>query len=343
MEDNRLEINASRQFTSWLYESKISLAFSTYQAGKLFMIGLNPEGRISVFERNFERCMGLLSHGNGLYLSTLYQIWRMENILEPGQLHNGYDALYVPQVSYVTGDVDAHDLGIAENGRLIFANTLFSCIAEVSETHSFKPIWNPSFITRLSAEDRCHLNGLAMRDGKPAFTTAVSTTDIHEGWREHRQRGGVAIDVEKKSVICGGFSMPHSPRWYQGKLWLHDSGNGYFGYVDFASGKFEKIAFCPGYLRGLAFHGDFAVVGLSRPRNNKTFEGLALEDRLKEKNVAARCGLQVIDLKKGDIVHSLSMEGIVEEIYDVVVLSGIRRPSAIGFKTEEIRRTVSMG
>ena len=108
-------------------------------------------------------------------------------------------------------------------------------------------------------------------------------------------------------------------------------------------GKFEPVAFCPGYARGLAFVGDFAVVGLSKPRENKTFSGLALDDRLKEKNIEARCQLQVIDLKRGDVVHSLRMEGIVTELYDVIVLPGARRPTALGFKTDEIRRVISVG
>jgi hypothetical protein len=51
----------------------------------------------------------------------------------------------------------------------------------------------------------------------------------------------------------------------------------------------------------------------------------------------------VIDLRSGDIVHSLRIEGVVEELYDVQVLPGVRRPMAIGFKTDEIRRLVTMG
>ena len=131
--------------------------------------------------------------------------------------------------------------------------------------------------------------------------------------------------------------------YQSGKLWLLDSGNGNFGYVDLERGRFEPVAFCPGYARGLAFIGDFAVVGLSKPRENKTFSGLALDDRLREKNIEARCQLQVIDLKRGDVVHSLRIEGVVSELYDVVVLPGVRRPTALGFKSDEIRRVISVG
>ena len=113
---------------------------------------------------------------------------------------------------------------------------------------------------------RCHLNGLALVDGEPAYVTAVSRSDVPSGWRERRQDGGCVIDVRSNEVILTGLSMPHSPRWYRGKLWLLNSGTGDFGYVDEKTGAFEPLAFCPGYLRGLAFHGDCAVVGLSLER-----------------------------------------------------------------------------
>ena len=101
-------------------------------------------------------------------------------------------------------------------------------------------------------------------------------------------------------IVVEGLSMPHSPRYYDGKLWLLDSGSGYFGYVDMDKGAFERVAFCPGYLRGLSFHGHFAIVGLSKQRGNRTFSGLALDDGLKERDADPRCGLQVIDLRTGD-------------------------------------------
>jgi len=150
------------------------------------------------------------------------------------------------------------------------------------------------------------------------------------------------IDVDSNEIIAEGFSMPHSPRWYQDKLWLLDSGNGDFGYVDIGTGKFEPVCLCPGYARGLSFIGDFAVVGLSRPRHNKTFSGLNLDNRLKEKNTEPRSGLIVVDLRTGDVVHSLRITGIIEELYDVATIANVRNPMAIGFKNDEIRRMISI-
>ena len=340
----QLEFSSSRQFPEWLAEQTVSLAFTTYRAGKLFFIGLNPEtSRLSIFERTFERCMGLTVAGNALYMSSLYQLWRFENAVPDGEAHDGYDRVFVPQVGYVTGDIDVHDIGLDAEGRVVFVNTLFSCLATVSETHSFIPIWQPPYISRLAAEDRCHLNGLAMEDGRPCYVTAVSQTDATDGWRERRRDGGVVIDVETGQIVADGLSMPHSPRVYRDKLWVHDSGTGYFGTIDTARGTFEPLAFCRGYLRGLAFIGDFAVVGLSLPRGSRTFEGLALEDELAKRGVEPMCAIQVIDLRSGDIVHWLRIDGIVEELYDVVVMPDVRRPMAIGFRTDEIRRVISVG
>lgn len=213
----------------------------------------------------------------------------------------------------------------------------------VSESHSFVPLWQPTFISKLAAEDRCHLNGLAMQQGKAKYVTAVSQSDVAEGWREHRANGGCVIDVESNEIVLRGLSMPHSPRWHQEKLWLLNSGTGEFGFADLKRGVFEPVAFCPGYLRGCAFYGDFVVVGISQPRHNKTFSGLALDEKLHQKNVEPRCGLLVIDLKSGDIVHSLRIEGVVLELYDVVALLGVRHPMAIGFRSDEIRRVITMG
>lgn len=338
-----LEVTASRQFTAWLAEQQISLVFTTYQIGKVFFIGLKPDGQLSIFERSFNRAMGLCAEGNRLYLGTLYQIWRFENLLDPGQLHDGYDRLYVPQVGYTTGDVDAHDLAVDGQGRVVFANTLFSCLAGLSETHSFTPRWQPPFISKLAAEDRCHLNGLALQEGVPAYVTAVSRSDAADGWREHRRDGGLLVDVVRNEIVVGGLSMPHSPRWHHDRLWLLNSGTGQFGYADLEAVRFEPVCFCPGYLRGLSFIGNFALAGLSKPRHNRTFSGLALDETLQTRHVEARCGVQVIDLRTGDVVHWLRLEGLVEELYDVVVLPGVRRPMALGFKTDEIRRMISIG
>jgi uncharacterized protein (TIGR03032 family) len=333
-----LELTGSRLFTAWLAGARASLAFTTYQAGKLFLIGLRPDGRLSIFERTFPRSMGLgVGPGGTIWMSSLYQLWRFENFLDPGATKDGYDALYVPVAGHTTGDIDIHDIHAGPDGRPVFVATRFNCLATIAERASFAPLWRPPFIHRIAAEDRCHLNGFAVRDGCPAFVTCVAATNVVEGWREHRRNGGRVIDIASGETVAGGLSMPHSPRLYKGRLWLVQSGTGEFGHVDLASGRFEPACFLPGYARGVAFVGEHAVIGVSRPRENRTFEGLALNERLEREGVGPLCHLAVVNLATGDVEHRLVIEGVVEELYDVAVLPGVIRPMVIGFRTEEIR------
>ena len=341
--DPWVEVTGSPYLPHWLAEQKVSLAFTTYQTGKLFLLGRHPEGRLAVFERTFNRAMGLWADGQTLWMSTLYQLWRFENYLRPGELYQGHDRLYVPKVGNTTGDLDIHDVSIDSAGRPVFVATAFGCIATLSDRASFSPLWRPPFLSKLAAEDRCHLNGLGLADGRPRYATAVSLSDVVDGWRDRRRDGGVVFDIPDGRVIASGLSMPHSPRLYRGRLWLHNSGTGQFGSIDPSGGPFEPLTFCPGYLRGLAFVGDYAIVGLSRPRDDKTFGGLALEDELAKRGTEARCGLLIIDLRTGDVAHWLRVEGLVRELYDVAVLPGVSRPMALGFKTDEIQRTVAIG
>lgn len=341
----KFAVDMSRGFTAWLAAQNASLAITTYQVGKIIFFGVDGEANFWSFNRNIGRCLGMAMDpdAQGFWVSSDVQFYRFENILKGDEAGPaGSDAYYAPRMSYFTGDLDIHDVGIGRDGQPVFVNTLFNCLAKPSIASSFEPVWTPSFISRLAAEDRCHLNGLAMKDGEPAFVSAVSETDVFSSWRQHRNDGGVIIDVKTNEVICRGLSMPHSPRWHDGKLWVHNSGCGEFGYVDMDKGEFVPVSFCPGYLRGLSFMNGYAVVGLSLPRDNKTFSGLELDDRLREKKVSPVAGLYFIDLKTGDIAHSINFEGIVTELYDVAVLPSIKQPSAIGPTSEEVKRTLVM-
>ena len=343
-EDAQLVLTPSRHLPRWLAETGCSLAFTTYQAGKLFLIGIQADGRLSIFERSFPRCMGLASTADGrrLILSTQYQIYRLDNAMPSDETRDGFDALYVPRMSWITGDLDVHDVALDRIGRPIFISTLFSCLATVSDGFSFKPLWRPNFVSKLAPEDRCHLNGLAAENGEPRYVTAVSTSDVSDGWRDKRTDGGVLIDIASDRVVLEGLSMPHSPRLYKGRVWLLNSGAGQFGFADPDTGRFEPIAFCPGYARGLAMIGDYAVIGLSLARKTRTFHGLPLDQALQDHGAEARCGIIVVNINSGDTVAWLRIEGIVDELYDVISLPAVTRPSALGFKTDEIERFISI-
>ncbi len=105
---------------------------------------------------------------------------------------------------------------------------------------------------------------------------------------------------------------------------------------------FEAIAFCPGYARGLAFIGSFALVGLSLARENRTLQGLPLDQAPLSRGGDPRCGLLVIDTRNGDTVEWVRIEGVVREFFDVGVLPDVINPASIGFVGDEINRVVSI-
>ncbi len=308
---------------------------SSYQTGQLYLVGVNAKNGVNFHEVGVGRAMGLWADPQRILLATENQLIRFENVLGPDQRMGEADKHYVPRVAHTTGDLDIHDIVVRNDGVIIFANTLYSCLATLSNVHSFKPYWVPPFISKLAAEDRCHLNGIAMKDGKPAYVTATSHADIVGGWRERRETGGCVIDVASNEVITEKLSMPHSPRWHDGKLWVLNSGTGYLGTVNFQTGAFQPHTFLPGFVRGLAFHNNHAIVGLSLPRNG-TFSGLQLDDELKTRDGEPWCGVQIINLTTGDVVEWIRFQTAVTELLDVCAIPGVRLPSAHASSSPEI-------
>lgn len=334
-------ISVSRGLGGWLARTGCSLAFTSYQTGQLFLVGRLPEGQISFHQQNYVRAMGVHASPQRLYVGSLFQIWRLENVLAPHERANErFDRLYVPRNAQTTGDIDVHELGIDRTGRVIFVNTKFSCLATMSVTHGFKPLWKPPFISRLAAEDRCHLNGLAMHDGAPAYVTAVSRSDMINGWRDRRHEGGVLIDVRTDRIVTDQLSMPHSPRVAADGIWLLDSGRGMLARIDPQTGGREDIAFCPGFLRGLALHRGYAVVTVSLPRDG-AFEGLALQEELKARDGEAWCGVCIVDLRTGDLVEWIRFSGAIRELFDVAVIAGAACPMALGIGSPDIQSLIS--
>ena len=337
----KIDINFSRGLAEFLAGNKISLAFTSYQTGRLYLIGHGPDGALTLHEAGYSQAMGVAGDGERIYLGTLTQIVRLENVLQVGQIANEkHDKVYVPRNMQTTGDIDIHEIGIRSNGVMVFINTKYGCLCEPSLVHSFKPIWKPKFISKIAPEDRCHLNGLAMVDGRPKYVSAVCKSDVIDGWRDRRHDGGVVIDIETDEVMIEGLSMPHSPRWYDGKLWVLNSGSGELGWINPDDKSFNSVAFCPGFLRGLAFHNGHAFVTLSKPRHGR-FEGLALDGKLKDKDADAWCGVQVINLASGNVVQWIRFDGAITELFDICVLPGVKNPLTLGPNSQEIKDFVT--
>lgn len=335
VEDQPVRYSMSGSFVGFLHAHNIALALTSYQSGRLYLLSRNPKGGLMVNEQNFHKAMGLHPAGNALYLATLGSVIRLENILNPGQwINETFTQCYVPRTIHFTGILDTHDVALTLSGNIVFVNTLYNCLATVSQAHSFRPVWRPPFISSLVAEDRCHLNGLALDDGEVGYVTAVSRSDTVDGWRDRRKDGGIVMDVRTNEIVCEGLSMPHSPRVHQGELYVLNSGTGELGRVDRKTRSFRPVAFCPGFVRGLSFHGRHAVVGLSRPRYER-FEGLALDRRLAEADSTPWTGVQVIDLDTGRCAHWFRIDGQVAELYDTAVLPGVGCAKSIAFPGNE--------
>ena len=328
-----------------------SLLVTTYQAGKLVVVRTDG-GVINTHFRAFNKPMGMAVGRGRLAIGTAVDVWEFRNVpavtakLDPPGKH---DACYLPRSAHVTGDVQIHEMayvgavcdrdgasgqyrsigvGDASHGeRLWFVNTRFSCLATHDPDHSFAPVWRPRFISQLTPDDRCHLNGLGLLSGRPRWATALGETDTSGGWRENKKSGGILIDMESNEVIARGLSMPHSPRWHAGRLWLLESGTGSLGHVDLASGRYEPIVHLDGFTRGLEMVGNLAFVGLSQVRETAVFSGIQITERLQE--TERTCGVWVIDIQRGQVIAFLKFEEAVQEIFAVCLLPGIRFPDLI--------------
>ena len=312
----------------------ISLVVSTYQAGKAILVRKDG-GALNTHFRSFAKPMGVTADPNRLTIGGSNTVWDYHNMpavarkLEPVGKH---DACYIPRRIHVTGDIDIHELAWDDKNELWLVNTRFCCLCTLDPQHSFYPRWRPPFITAYAPEDRCHLNGLAMVDGRPKYVTALGETDTAGGWRANKARGGILMDIETNEILLRGLSMPHSPRWYQGKLWVLESGEGSLAVVDLERRTWRMVAQVPGFTRGIDFVGPLAFVGLSQVRESAVFSGIPLVERLSERT----CGVWVVHIETGQTIGFLRFESGVQEIFAVQVLQGIRFPELMEWNDEKM-------
>jgi uncharacterized protein (TIGR03032 family) len=304
-----------------------SLLITTYQAGKV-IVARNDRGVLNTHFRSFPKPMGLAADPRGFVLGCARDVRTHVNMpavarkLDPPDRH---DACYLLRRIHVTSDIDIHEMDWDTDGLLWCVNTRFSCLCTLDERNSFVPRWRPGFVSALAPEDRCHLNGLGMVEGRPRYVTALGESDSPQGWRERKAKGGVLMDLKCGEAIARELSMPHSPRWYAERLWVLESGNGSLAAVDLPTGRPETVAQVPGFTRGLDFIGPFAFIGLSQVRESALFSGIPLTERLQERT----CGVWVVDIRSGCTVAFLRFEAAVQEIFAVKVLPGIRYPEIL--------------
>lgn len=302
-------------FPELLNQAKASLVVSTYQAGKLILLRSNGESLNTHFV-SLPKPMGVafdkgrLSVGSGAHVIDYFN---MENVGPKVEPINTHDSAFLPRRTHVTGDIDIHEMGFDSDDELWLVNTKMSCLCTLDLNHSIVPRWRPPFITGYDLSDRCHLNGLAMRNGKPKYVSALGISDKPAGWRENKAFGGMIMDVETNEVIVDGLSMPHSPRWYRDKLWVLESGAGQLITVDEKTGDKTVVAQVPGFCRGIDFVERYAIIGLSEVRETAVFAGLPLTEREQDR----KCGVWIVDIETGQTVGFLVFSGGVQEIFSV--------------------------
>ena len=356
-------------FAPLLNQLRVSLLVTTYQANKLLVIrahGAGGSAGLSILVRSFERPMGVACDGRRIALGTRDAVWHFRNApdlapqVEPRGVH---DACFLPRASHVTGDIGVHEIawaattsgdadhrhgapgdgagagagaGAGGADELWVVNTRFSCLCTLHADYSFVPRWRPPFISALAAEDRCHLNGLAVVGGQPRYATALGATDSRGGWRANKPRGGIVMSVPDGRIVADGMCMPHSPRWHDGTLWVLESGTGQLERVDPATGRRAVVAAgLAGFARGLGVVGPYAFIGLSKIRPTSAMDGVPLAARRDE----LKAGVAVVDLRSGQLVAAVDFQTAVEEVFDVQVLNGQRFPEVLGFQKDTIQHT----
>ena len=326
----------SPQVPELLHQLGCTLALSTYQAGKVIFLSAKNGEEMSQLPRNFPKAMGIALSGKKMAIACRDEVLVLVN--SPKLAHHYpkkqgvYDALFMPRAKYFTGALDIHDVEWGSGGGLFAVNTLFSCLIKIDDNFSFTPIWQPKFISKLASEDRCHLNGMCMADGRPKFVTAFSATDAPQGWRPNVATGGIVMDVDSGETVATGLSMPHSPRLFDGQLFLLLSATGELVKVDVDTGKHEVLTRLRGFVRGLARHGDYLFVGLSKLRKKSSTFG-----KLKIAEEADRAGIAIVHLPTGAAVGEIRYHSSVEEIYDVQVIPDCRRPGILNTEKPEYK------
>lgn len=335
MENTDQEAQAPAPFSSTytpslpelLRKLKCSILISTYQAGKVVCISGVNDARLSQLPRTFAKPMGVAVDGARMAIACRNEIITLENSPELAGLYpnkpDTYDALFVPRTTHYTGYVDMHDIAFGAEG-IWAVNTSFSCICLINGQHNFIPKWKPPFIDELVGEDRCHLNGLVLKDGYPHYVTALGTTNTAKGWREEITTGGILMDVRNNEVILDGLAMPHSPTMYKGELYMLLSATGEFIKVNVEERTYTVIKQLKGFCRGLDIIGDYAFIGMSKLRqNSSTFAKLPFAKD------ADQAGIKVLHIPTGALVEEISYQLSVDEIYEIKILEGVLRPNIL--------------
>jgi uncharacterized protein (TIGR03032 family) len=327
------------QIPQLLKQLNCSIAISTYQAGKVVFISAQDEDSVIQLPRNFEKAMGIAedTQKDKIAIACKDEVIVFRNSTDLAHFYpkapNKYDAMYLPRNTFHTGAIDIHDLNFGNNGELYAVNTLFSCIVKIDDTFNFTPYWTPPFIDKIASEDRCHLNGMAMQNGKPKYATAFNNGNTPQSWREKVTESGIIIDVETNTIVAEGLAMPHTPRIFNNELYVLLSATGELVKINTNNGTYEVIIQIDGFVRGMSLHKDYLFIGLSKLRkNSSTFGKLPFAEKANE------AGIVVVHLPTKSIIGKLIYLTSLDEIYDIHILANKTRPNILNTLTEDHKK-----
>lgn len=321
-----------------LRQLNITLAISTYQAGKVVFISATDDENLIQLPRNFKKAMGMAFKPGKMAIAVQDEVIILADSPELARTYppkpGVYDAMFIPRATYYTGHVDLHDLDW-EGEELWAVNTRFSCLAKINTDYSFTPVWKPYFVSKLAPEDRCHLNGVTFHEGNPKYVTALGKSDTFEGWRPGKIKGGIILDVETNQVICDELPMPHSPRIYNGELYCLLSADGQLVRINVENGSYEIMHDFNGYVRGMAKYDDYLFVGLSKIRKKgSSFGDLPIAQK------SIKCGIDILHFPTMSKVAQIQYQTSVEELYDVKILEGMSRPNVLSTMKDDFRKAL---
>lgn len=318
------------QIPELLQQLNCSIAISTYQAGKIIFLSPRDENSLVQLPRTFSKPMGVAEdiEKDKLAIACKEEVIVFSNSKNLAHSYpnspNKYDSIYMPRLTYHTGAIDIHDLNFGKDGSLYAVNTLFSCIIKLDDDYNFTPYWKPSFIDELVSEDRCHLNGMAMKNGVPKYATAFNQGNIFQSWRDNVTKTGVVIDIETNKVIAENLAMPHSPRIFGDDLYVLLSARGELIKINTETGSYDVVIKVDGFVRGMSLHKDYLFIGLSKLRkNSSTFAKLDFAEK------ANQAGILVVHLPTASIVGKISYLSSLDEIYDVHIIPNKIRPNIL--------------
>ncbi|MDH5608690.1 MAG: TIGR03032 family protein [Cyclobacteriaceae bacterium] len=313
-----------------LMQLQASIVISTYQTGKVVVLSPKGEEELIQLPRSFDKPMGMAIKDHKLAIATRSEILVTANSPLVAKTYpdkpDTYDAMFVPRAQYFSGEVDIHDLEWADD-KLFAVNTLFSCLVVVDDNCSFRPKWKPHFISALAPEDRCHLNGVAMQENKPMYVTALGKSDEAKGWRANMLKGGIVMDVQSNEIIAENLPVPHTPKIYDGQLYLLLSATGELVRLDVATGKYDVVSSIQGFVRGMDRIGDYLFIAQSKIRQKSS-----IFNQVPVAKNAVWCGITIVHLPTGAHAGFIKYNASVEELYDVKILKGFLRPNIMNLQ-----------